>query len=198
MENIPDEKTCRDLMSRFAMLPNIIEHSYRVCQLSLFLGGELRRAGGTELNLPLVLAASLLHDLTKTHSLETRENHAETGGDLLVTLGYPEVAEIVRYHIRFRPESVPGPIREVHIVNYADKRVLHTRVVPLQERFSDLEERYGINDAVLDRIERTKADLFGLERRLFAQLDFLPARLEEFNRLGCFDLNAVPGSPDTK
>ena len=171
-----------------------MEHSYRVCQVALFLAGELGRKGAG-LNLPLVLAASLLHDITKTRSLETRENHAETAGDLLLTLGYPEVSEIVRYHIRFRPEPVPGPIREVHVVNYADKRVLHTRVVPLQERFSDLEARYGVTDAVRDRIEQTKADLLGLERRLFAQLDFLPSRLEGFNRLGCFDLDKAPPPP---
>lgn len=193
-KNIPDQKTCRDLMSRTSMRPNIMEHSYRVCQIALFLGRQMNRRE-TGLDLALVGAASLLHDITKTSSLATKENHAETAGDLLLELGYPEVADIVRHHVRFKPEDLDAPIAEVHLVNYADKRVLHTRVVTLEERFADLVERYGTTPPVRERIRRTREDLLSLEGRMFGQLDFPPSRLEGFNRIDCFDLEQDPPSP---
>jgi len=185
--NIPDEKACRDLMTSTSMRPNIMEHSFRVRQIALFLGREMNRNGG-DFDPALLAAAALLHDITKTSSLVTRENHAETAGELLRKLGYPEVAEIVRRHVHFQPEDLAGPLSEVHLVNYADKRVLHTRVVTLQERFRDLLERYGTTPPIRERISRTRENLLSVEGRIFTQLPFPPSRMEEFNRIGCFDL----------
>ena len=52
------------------------------------------------LNRDLIRAAALLHDITKTRSFVTSENHALTGGQFLSDLGYPEVGDLVRQHVR--------------------------------------------------------------------------------------------------
>lgn len=191
MKRVPDEAGCRVLMERYAMLPNIVEHSYRVCQIATFLGRAVNRSGG-DLDPGLLAASSLLHDITKTRSLQTRENHAETARDLILDLGYPEVAEIVGRHIRVEPWELAEPLSNALVVNYADKRVRHTRVVSLGERFEDLAVRYGVTAASRERLEKLREGVFLLERRIFERLRISPGDLDAFNDLPVFDLVSVP------
>ena len=89
-------------------------------------------------------AGALLHDIAKTATLHNGGEHARLGAEWLIDLGYPAVAEIVREHVWLsRNPAEPWPLREVEIVNYADKRVLHDLVVTLAQRFDDLRSRYG-------------------------------------------------------
>ncbi|MEW6443040.1 MAG: HD domain-containing protein [bacterium] len=190
--NLPDEDLCRELMSRYAMLPHIVEHSYRVCQLAVFLTRVLNR-NGSRLDPDLILAGSLLHDITKTRSIETKERHAETGKQLLLELGYPEVAEVVGAHVTFETGDPAQPVNETDVVNYADKRVMHVRVVSLEDRFEDLVARYGRTPEARRRLEMLRESVLELERKVFAAgLGFAPERLQAFNRLSPYDLSALP------
>jgi len=191
VDQIPDETGCRELMERYSMLPNIVEHSYRVCQVASYLGRALNGNGG-KLDFDLIFASSLLHDITKTRSLRTRENHAETARDLLRELGCPEVAEIVGRHIRVEAWELSAPLSNAQVVNYADKRVRHTSVVSLEERFQDLAVRYGISPASQERLQKLKDGVFQLETRIFRGLGIGPEALEAFNTLPVFDLKTVP------
>ena len=175
---IPSEATCRRLISEMGMLENIVAHSLQVCRVSLFLTDRL---GLPELNRELIRAAALLHDITKTRSFSTQEDHAETGARLIADLGYPEVAGIVGQHVRLnRYSSASATPVEAEIVNYADKRVLHDRIVPLSERMGYILEKYGSaperKRMILILWEKTEK----LEARLFARLPFHP---DEISRL---------------
>lgn len=194
MNNIPDVTRCRQLMDRYSMLPNIIEHSYRVCQVAAFLG---RALSVTEdgLDPALIVASSLLHDITKTRSLKTKENHAVTGGRLLEDLGYPQVAEVVRAHVWLTGDEALGPLHEIHIINYADKRVRHNTVVSLEERFVDLMERYGGTPERRLRLEQMRHTARRLEQRIFRRIDPAPDNLQAFNALPPFDLETRPPQP---
>ena len=84
-------------------------------------------------------------------------------------LGYPAVAEIVREHVWLsRNPAEPWPLREVEIVNYADKRVLHDLVVTLGQRFADLRRRYGRTPEIVDRITTNEQRSLILEKKIFA------------------------------
>ena len=147
----PDRATCLELMDRYDMLPNIRRHSLVVCHVATSIARSLCSVGMT-LDLPLIEAAALLHDITKTRSLRTGEHHARSGALLLARLGYHRIARIVRFHIHPPP---PGDhLTPEEIVSYADKRVLHDRIVSLGERFAYLRQRYGTTAAALDRIAR--------------------------------------------
>jgi len=139
---LPTYNDCLALMAAHGMLPNIREHSFRVMQVADFLGQALA-AAGFELHLPLISTGALLHDLGKAPCLGTAQNHARWGAGVLDSLGYPELAQVVLEHVRLAEELVkdPRPLREAEVVNYADKRVLHTQVVSLADRFTDLKQR---------------------------------------------------------
>ncbi|OAQ20813.1 HD domain-containing protein [Thermosulfurimonas dismutans] len=182
MSRIPSLEECYRLLEKEGVPFHIRRHAEKVALVAVFLGKELIKRG-EKLNLKLLCAGGLLHDLTKHHSLKTGENHAESARNLLLRLGYPEVAKVVEQHIFLKPGPPGTPIREEELVYYADKRVKHEEIVSLKERFIDLRERYGRRPSSWVRIfcleELTKL----LEKRLFKRLPFGPDKILELNQI---------------
>jgi uncharacterized protein len=176
-ETIPAREECLRLMEEYRMLENIISHSLTVAKVALFLSAELNKRG-QRIDVRLVEAASLLHDLTKTECLKTKEDHAMTGSQLLKRIGYERVGEIVARHIWLGKECDPSCVCEEEIVNYADKRVMHDRIVSLEERFRDLRERYGKRGRVEDYLEHLQREIYGIENKIFLILQADPNDLQ--------------------
>jgi uncharacterized protein len=170
---IPSREECLSLMSSYGMLENIVSHSLEVAKIALFISVELNKKGRT-IDLGLVEAASLLHDLTKAECLKTKDDHAQTASQQLKRMGYERVGDVVAQHIWLVKEGDPSCVSEEEIVNYADKRVMHDRIVPLEERFSDLRARYGLNRKAMDYLERLQEEVFGIENKIFFILQIDP------------------------
>jgi putative nucleotidyltransferase with HDIG domain len=170
-------------MCEMHMLEHIVAHSLQVCRVGMCLVDSLK-AQGIHLNGQLVQAAALLHDITKTRSFKTEENHALTGSKHLTDSGFPEVGNLVRQHVRLDDYSEPERLAEAEIINYADKRVLHDQIVSLDERMSYIMERYGRQPEHQHRIrflwEKTK----DLEKLIFGYLPFSPADLNDHLTFG--------------
>ena len=169
--NIPSKKVCFQHMCRMQMLENIVAHSIQVCRVGICLADHLKLQG-FKINEQLVQAAALLHDITKTRSFETEENHALTGGQVLTDFGYPQVGDLVRQHVYLDDYSEHQSISEAVIINYADKRVLHDRVVSLDERMRYIQERYGTRPEHKDRIQLLWQKTTALEQQMFKDLPF--------------------------
>jgi len=121
---------------------------------------------GASINRDLVMAAALLHDITKARSLETREPHDHSGGELLRELGFERIGEIVKQHVillDFNPEE---RLEEREIINYADKRVMHDRIVSLAERLEDLIQRYGTTEEIKNLIRQNESLVFAIEKKI--------------------------------
>ncbi len=174
---IPTREECLSLIEKYGMLRNIVDHSLTVSRVALFLSRELNRKG-QRIDPALVEAASLLHDIAKTKCLKTKEDHAEVGSRLLTGLGYDRVAGIVAQHIEVSKEIFPSAVSEEEVVNYADKRVLHDRIVSLKERFYDLKDRYGHSQPALDHMDRMEASTFRIEHKIFSILGTSPNILD--------------------
>ncbi len=160
----------------------------QVCRVATFLAAHLD-AARIVFNHDLIRAAALLHDITKTRSFKTEENHALTGGQFLAEQGYPEVGELVRQHVRL--DEYPDPVRlgEAEIINYADKRVLHDRIVGLDKRLDYILQKYGKLPEHQARIQWLWGKTLVLEDEIFSDLAIAPPDL---NRL----LNAEDRSKD--
>jgi putative nucleotidyltransferase with HDIG domain len=170
---IPTREECLRLMGEYGMLDNIISHSLEVAKVALFISIELNKRG-QKISLDLVEAASLLHDLTKTECLKTKEDHARTCFELLSGMGYERVGEIVAQHIWLEKEGDLLTISEEEIVNYADKRVMHDRIVSLEERFNDLKSRYGRDQTAIDYLNRMEREIYNIEHKIFLILQTDP------------------------
>ncbi|MEE4261836.1 MAG: HD domain-containing protein [Desulfobacteraceae bacterium] len=148
---IPTKDQCYRMLSEMKMMDHIVVHSLQVCRVATFLSEKLNRQQ-YRLNFDLIQAAALLHDITKTRSFKTREDHALTGGQFLAKLGYPRVGELVRQHVRLDEYPKPVVLGEVQIINYADKRVLHDQVVSLDKRLDYILEKYAKTPEHTERI----------------------------------------------
>lgn len=170
---IPSRSECVTLMKKVSMPLHIQRHSVMVAKLSVALGNALNH-NSTHLNLHLLEAGALLHDIAKAEGLATGERHDELGARMLFNMGYGQLASIVKEHVCLDAETVSGPVTESLIVNYADKRVMHERVVSLEDRFDDLMIRYGKTEE--HRIYfRQRLELYlALEARIFDHLPFGP------------------------
>ncbi len=175
---IPTREDCLRLMVQYGMLEHIIDHSIAVARVALFLSIKLNRKG-QRIDLPLVEAAALLHDLTKTECLRTKEDHALTGSNLLKEIGYERIGDVVAEHIHLSKETDPSRISEEEVVNYADKRVQHDRIVSLEERFEDLKGRYGKSERALELLEGLRRATFEIERKIFSILKTDPDHLQD-------------------
>jgi uncharacterized protein len=170
---VPMQNECLQMLDTVEMPAHIQDHSRLVCRVALALADGLIAAGLT-INRQLVMASALLHDITKPRSFETGENHAQTGGEYLASLGFPEVGDIVRQHVvldDYPPGAAPN---EAEIVNYADKRVLHDQVVPLDDRMSYILMRYAKTRQRQARLHELWDQTRKLEQRLFRHLSFAP------------------------
>ena len=163
-DKIPSREECDELMAEYSMLPNIIVHSQQVMRVSLVITDNLKN--GVSINRDLVMAAALLHDITKTRSLKTREPHDQSGGELLRELGFARVGEIVKQHVILLDFDPKGRLEEKEIINYADKRVMHDRIVSLTERVEDLIQRYGTTEEIKNRIQQNERRVIAIEKKI--------------------------------
>lgn len=140
---IPSEDECYAIIKHADIPIKVIKHCRQVAQISCVLGSYLIRAG-CQLNLDLIKAAALLHDLAKGQS-----QHALVGARMLVD--YPEVADIVAEHmdICLVPEQ---PLTEKEIVYLADKLVMNDQIVPLRDRFAGPLEQHKNNQEIYQKI----------------------------------------------
>lgn len=156
----PSISTCLQLMEEHAMLPHIREHSFVVARVADKILQHLENHAES-LTLPsknLVIAGALLHDIAKTPCLNNECDHAEEGSKLCYQLGFPEIAEIVREHVRLfsytEDRYRKGIFLAKDIIFYADKRVNHSSVVDLEERLAYILDKYGNNEPARCQIIR--------------------------------------------
>lgn len=176
---IPTQGECFRLIAEMRMLDHIVAHSIQVCRVATLLVDQLNVCR-LEIDRELVRSSALLHDITKTRSLTTGENHAATGCEYVSQRGYPEVGEIVGQHVQLKATPIGVTPLAAEIVNYADKRVLHDRVVPLEQRMDYILERYGRKTEHRQRLRRLWTDYETMETRIFRGLRIAPRDLPAF------------------
>jgi HD superfamily phosphohydrolase YqeK len=122
---------------------------------------------GLSLNLELVRAGALLHDLAKGWP-----DHAVVGADLLRSMDFPRVATVVGAHTEL--DFSGGQLDESAIVYIADKLVRGESVVTLDQRFAPALARFSDNPLALraaqSRMATAQAVAIAVETRLGAPL----------------------------
>ena len=136
---IPTKEECLNMLEKENVPSNIISHLKAVHDFSTKICDVLEKRG-IQVNRNLVAAGALLHDIRKT----SPNDHIIEGYELVKSLGYPEVAEVIKKHGLMHidnGEFVPKTWEE-KVVFYADKRCRGNKVVNLEERFEYIKQRY--------------------------------------------------------
>ncbi len=176
----PDPKTCIRLLRQTSTPVHIMRHCVKVAAVSTWLGNRLLEQG-SDLNMDRLMAGAILHDVSKYQSIVSGGDHALMGARFVEGLGYPEIAKIIKHHVYLDKDTLrDGNINEEMVVNYADKRVKHVDVVSLEERFKDLQARYGTSKERRERINGLFIQSKEMERLIFSRIDMNP---EELNKI---------------
>ncbi|MBS3114213.1 HD domain-containing protein [Candidatus Woesearchaeota archaeon] len=149
---IPTKSECLKILKDNKVPDNIVAHLKAVCDFSMEVVDFLEKKG-INVNKDLVVAGALLHDIKKINS----EDHVIEGYGLVKSLGYPEVANLIKKHglYHLEEEEFTPKTWEEKIVFYADKRVKGSKIVNVDERFEYIKQRYK-KDNVEKEVEFTK------------------------------------------
>lgn len=146
-KKIPGRRECLEILEANHASGSLIAHCLQVEKAAVRIAREAARKGYS-MDLRLVSAAALLHDVRKGDPA-----HAAAGAALLRDLGYPEVADIVAEHMRISEEACSS-IDERAVVYLADKISMGSREVTLEERFGEKKKLYADNPEALENIQR--------------------------------------------
>ncbi|MCJ7674172.1 MAG: HD domain-containing protein [Sedimentisphaerales bacterium] len=198
--SLPTRRQCLELMDELGVPLHIRKHSLAVARLGVFLAKKLKEKG-ISVDVDLVDRACLLHDILRICDLKesgydrswqaiTDKDRAkwrqlraryrnlchEDAAFALLRDAYPELALAVKRH-RYAAllDEKDKPVTwEEKIVYYADKRVMHDKIVPLKERLEEAHRRNAAqrncaNQAKLNT-ERIDAAIFELERQILDKI----------------------------
>ncbi len=179
----PSDMRCLQLWDQFDMLPHIREHSLAVAQVATHLA-LAAKAKGLPVDVQLVRASALLHDIAKTYTIRHGGNHSQLGGAWMQEiLGNPQVAMGIIHHVHW-PWAVDTQRHFLPMaIIYADKRVMHNRIVALDERFDDLYARYGTTEYIRQRLAESLEQSREIENALSKTLG-KPLHEDSFNSRG--------------
>ncbi|MDD5010951.1 MAG: HD domain-containing protein [Phycisphaerae bacterium] len=192
---IPTVEQCYELLKQCHVPKHIVRHCQATADFAVELAKKIS-VKGTKVDIDFVQRACLLHDIMrvcdvrepsddmfdepitekdreKWQQLSQRHKglrHEEAGCEFLKA-EYPEIALAIKKHAyrslldeKLRPKTL-----EEKIVYYADKRVMHDKVVSLAER---LEEGHSRNTRPADRktidIAHIDSLIFELEKELLS------------------------------
>ena len=135
--NIPDHDKCLQILHEYGTPEHVIGHCTAVAMTALCIGRALNEKG-YHLDLDLILAAGLLHDIARVHP-----RHELVGADFLVELGYPEVADIVRVHMSYPAFHTGQEIDETDLVCLGDRVCKFDKYVGVDDRMEYIIDKHG-------------------------------------------------------
>lgn len=172
-----DNKACIKILHHEKVPIHIIRHCVVVSRVSCKIAYNLSWKD-YKLDIDIIRAGALLHDVAKVKAMKQGEDHAEMGARLLESMDHPRIAEIIREHVFLKkPIEKQKNLSEELVVNYADKRVMHTMVVSLDVRFRDLLTRYGKNQRAVKKIYELFEQTRLMEEMIFSQMDIKPEEI---------------------
>ena len=164
---LPNREQAIKLLKENSVPSQVINHCLAVTDFALDLAGKLEKSG-QKINLDLVEAGALLHDLgrSKTNSVD----HSLVGAQIAQTLELPQpVIDIIKRHVGAgiteaeaqmlgwpKDNYVPQTLEE-KIVCYADKRIDQGKVVPIENEIRRLQSEGKA--AAAERVRRLHEEI---------------------------------------
>lgn len=207
--SLPNSQECFAILAEYHVPPHIVNHSKTVAKLAVFLARRLNE-NGTAVNTTLLEAACLLHDLLRVHDFKEADynrfeqslpeekqakwqklrskykaiSHEDAAYDILKEQ-YPAVALTIKRHryMALLDESEKPQCWEEKLLYYADKRVMHDKIVPLRERLAEGHKRniFQHGSSAQSKINTAKVDplIFQMEKEIFEKIGLDPLEVTE-------------------
>lgn len=139
-EDIPSEQECLAFHGLFDSPQQVRDHCRVVEQVVVALAENLKSF--CPVDIPMLRTAALVHDMARTIP-----EHAEEAARTLEAWDFPELADLVGYHMDL-PEDEP-PLSGRSLLYLADKMVAGVNVVGLQRKRRIVVEKFESDPQVL-------------------------------------------------
>ncbi len=149
--NVLSRTECMKMLQSQGTPNHVVAHCIAVSDVAKQIALSLNRKG-FHLDVDLVEAAGLLHDMART-----RENHWDVAADFLLAQGHFREAEIIKVHMHHHFPENPLLSTETDMVCLADRLVLENQYVGLEKRMDYIIKKAGEHQDVIIRIEKNKA-----------------------------------------
>lgn len=148
---LPNREQAIQILEQENCPPQVIKHCLAVTTLALEIAVKLQ-ARGIQIDLALVEAGGILHDLGRAKSHEV--NHGLVGAQMAKSLGLPQpIVDIIKRHVGAgiteeeaewlewpQGNYVPTTLEE-KVVCYADKRIDHDKVTSIEDEIHKLQSK---------------------------------------------------------
>ena len=161
---VPDLAECRKILADYGTPAHVIGHCEAVAHCALVVARALNEKG-YDLDLALIRAAGLLHDVARVE-----KDHQQAGAALLRSLGYPAVAAIIEVHMTYPAFSPIADFNETDLVCLGDRLCKFDEYVGLEERMNYIMDKFRDNEEAIRTIESNK-------KKVAATMDELTAVL---------------------
>lgn len=207
--SLPSRKECLALLAEYNVPPHIVSHSKVVAKLAVFLAKRLNEKGAV-VNVTLLEGACLLHDLLRVHDFKDSDynkfeqdipekgkarwknlrakykacSHEDAAYEILKEK-YPALALTIKRHryMALLDEKEKPQSWEEKLLYYADKRVMHDKIVPLKERLTEGHKRnaYQHGSPEQSKINIAKVDplIYEMEKEIFEKIALDPLEVTE-------------------
>ncbi len=178
--DIPDEEEIEAIFYLEKTDERVINHGKKVASVACDIGEKLKLKG-YNLDLNIIRAASLLHDIGKGE-----KNHAKLGGKIVTKYGYEKLGNIIGSHMDINlnielEKDLDKYINEKNIVYLADKLVKEEKIIKLEDRFYESIKRYSDNKEIINNVLIKYSNAKILERKIEEELNEKLVKYEHFN-----------------
>ncbi len=207
--SLPTRKECLAIIEEHHVPPHIVNHSLTAAKLAVFLAQRLTEKGIT-IDFNLVDRACMLHDIVRICNIKeldcnrfeqtvTAEDkakwqqlrakyegipHEYAAYDILKDK-FPVLALTIKKHryIGILNKKEKPNTWEEKLVYYADMRVMHEEIVPLEERLTEAHKRnvFFYDTEAQSKIVTAKVDLliYRLEKEIFEKVGLDPVEITD-------------------
>jgi putative nucleotidyltransferase with HDIG domain len=206
---LPTREQCFEIIKEYHVPQRILKHSLAVAKLAVFLGERLKEKS-VHVDVELVDRAGLLHDIARVCDFDrldcskfeqkvTERDKAkwtritakykkighENAAYEILKERYPRLAVTIKKHryIGMLDESTRPAAWEEKLLYYADMRVMHDRIVPLEQRLKDGHKRnvHLHSSEAQSKINTAKVDplIYRLEEEIFDKTGLNPLEITD-------------------
>jgi putative nucleotidyltransferase with HDIG domain len=175
---IPTGRQIEELWDTCGLPERKRHHSKLVAKVAVFFAERLLHASPpVQVNIPLLAAAALLHDVDKMAPKLPGEHHPDTGVRILREHGFSPVADLVRTHPvhAILDQSIAPGTREQELLYLADKMVKDT-IITVDERF-DLWKRENLPEEAQRMLASAYPLAKALEKKVCDEIGIVPEDL---------------------
>lgn len=169
----PDRQECYGYLRDYGTPAHVIGHCKAVAAVGYTLGKALNEKG-YHLDLELILAAGLLHDMARVEDM-----HWEAAARFCEGKGMRQEADVIRVHMTYDPFHDLEHFDETDVVCLADRTVLEDRYAGLQRRMDYIIDKAIRNGHpehkphILRKMKETQSLIESIEAFLGCSMDAL-------------------------